>query len=157
MKLLYVDIDGPLSTEGCDETIVKTKWSNFMYRWNPICVKILNEITTETGAEIVLSSDWRNQFTLEELGEIFEWNGIIKKPIAITGKECVSLTNLEKNRIHQITLSLDEHKPEKWVSFDDLFLGQKHYEEGLINFVLIDPIVGIAGEGIKQEILNFLI
>lgn len=158
MIFLYVDIDGPLSTEGCDETIINTKWSKYMYRWNPDCVNVLNEIITETGAEIVLSSDWRNQFTLEALGEIFEWNGIIKKPFAITGKECVSFSNLEKNRIHQIKLSLEEHKPEKWVSFDDLHLGDKFYKkDGLTNFVLIDPIVGLTGEGIKQQILNFLI
>jgi hypothetical protein len=35
-------------------------------------VKILNEILEETGAEIVVSSDWKLHATLEELGEYYE-------------------------------------------------------------------------------------
>ena len=47
-------------------------------------VKVLNEILEETGAEIVVSSDWKLHATLEELGEYYELHGIIKKPIALT-------------------------------------------------------------------------
>ena len=47
-------------------------------------IKILNEILEETGAEIVVSSDWKLHATLEELGEYYESQGIIKKPIALT-------------------------------------------------------------------------
>lgn len=156
MKLLYVDIDGPLATEGCSKTLHETKWHNRLYRMNDACVTVLNEILQESGAEIVLSSDWRHHFNLEQIGEIFEWNGIIKKPIAMTGKESISFSNHEKNRIHQIQISLNELQPKNWVVFDDLCLGKECYKDGLDNFVLIDPIVGLTGEGIKNQILTKL-
>ena len=47
MKLLFVDIDGPLATDGCSDVKFKTKWHNNLYKMNPSCVKILNEILEE--------------------------------------------------------------------------------------------------------------
>ena len=47
-------------------------------------IKILNEILEETGAEIVVSSDWRLHANLEELGDYYISQGIIKRPIAVT-------------------------------------------------------------------------
>jgi hypothetical protein len=47
-------------------------------------VKVLNEILTETGAEIIVSSDWRLHATLEELGDYYESQGIAKRPIGMT-------------------------------------------------------------------------
>jgi hypothetical protein len=47
-------------------------------------VKVLNEVLEQTGAEIVVSSDWRLFATLEELGEYFLSKGILKAPIAFT-------------------------------------------------------------------------
>ena len=41
-------------------------------------IKILNEILEETGAEIVVSSDWRFHATLEELGGYYLSQGISK-------------------------------------------------------------------------------
>ena len=41
-------------------------------------IKILNNILEETGAEIVVSSDWKLHASLEELGEYYETQGIIK-------------------------------------------------------------------------------
>jgi len=151
MKLLFVDIDGPLATDGCSDVKFKTKWHNNLYKMNPSCVKILNEILEETGAEMILSSDWKLHFTLEQIGEIFEWNEVIKKPIAFTISESVSMSDLERNRIHQITKTLEIHNPEKWVAFDDLFM-----QKGLTNFVLVDPLEGLAGDGVKDRILSFL-
>ena len=34
-------------------------------------VKVLNQVLQETGAEIVVSSDWRLHATLEEIGEYY--------------------------------------------------------------------------------------
>jgi hypothetical protein len=47
-------------------------------------IKVLNEILEETGCEIVVSSDWKLHATLEELGDYYESQGIIKRPIALT-------------------------------------------------------------------------
>lgn len=152
MKLLYVDIDGPLATDECSSKKEQTKWRDALYRMNDNCVSILNEIIQETGCDMIVSSDWRHYFTIEELGEIFEWNGIIKKPIGITSDERRSFFDLDINRGYQIKKSVDELKPEKWVAIDDLFL--KNLIE---NFVYCDPIDGLCGKGVKQQVINFLI
>ena len=47
-------------------------------------IKILNQVIEETGAEIVVSSDWKLHANLEELGDYYEAQGIIKRPIALT-------------------------------------------------------------------------
>ena len=42
-----------------------------MDNFNDKAVKILNSILLETGAEIVVSSDWKLYCTLDELKEMF--------------------------------------------------------------------------------------
>lgn len=157
LKLIYVDIDGPLATDGCEKTTYETKWHKKLYRMNPDCVAILNEVLNSTGADMIVSSDWRRPFNLEQLGEIFEWNNIIKKPIGITSFETISFGNLALNRIHQIKLSVAELEPEKWVAIDDLNLSTSYGEvSGLKNYVMIDPIEGLTGKNKKVELLKYL-
>jgi hypothetical protein len=144
-------------------------------------VKILNEILEETGAEIVVSSDWRLYATLEELGDYYTLQGIIKKPIATTEifkdifpKEWSALrfrADLELERYMEIDNWLKNH-PEvtHWVAVDDLdmsveFLGDRFSsaddsdtKPGLSNFVLTPRVnEGIKQSGIKEKILQFLL
>jgi len=144
-------------------------------------VRILNEILEETGAEIVVSSDWRFHATLEELGEYYTSQGIIKKPIAITGmfkdlfpREWSALrfrADLELERYMEINHWLNNH-PEvtHWVAVDDLnmgvdFLGERFVDKndidkkaGLTNFVLTPrDNEGIKQSGIKDKILYYLL
>jgi hypothetical protein len=137
-------------------------------------VKVLNEILEETGAEIVVSSDWKLHATLEELGEYYELHGIIKKPIDLTPNlgKCTWYNNiiwmwsprweLEMIRVIEIKQYLHDH-PEitHWVSVDDLNMG-KNGEEwkdewAIDNFVLTPKSnEGIKQSGIKEKILNYL-
>ena len=137
-------------------------------------VKVLNEILEETGAEIVVSSDWKLHATLEELGEYYELHGIIKKPIALTPNlgKCTWYNDiiwvwsprweLEMIRVIEIKQYLHDH-PEitHWVSIDDLNMG-KNGEEwkdiwAIDNFVLTPKSnEGIKQSGIKEKILKFL-
>jgi hypothetical protein len=144
-------------------------------------VRILNEILEETGAEIVVSSDWRFHATLEELGEYYTSQGIIKKPVAVTGmfkdlfpREWSALrfrADLELERYMEINHWLNNH-PEvtHWVSVDDLnmsvdFLGERFVDKndidkkaGLTNFVLTPrDNEGIKQSGIKDKILYYLL
>ena len=143
-------------------------------------IKILNEIIEETGCEIVVSSDWRLHATLEELGDYYISQGIIKRPIAVTDifrdlfpKEWSVLrfpVDLELERSMEINHWLENH-PEvtHWVAVDDLnmsmeFLGDRFSAKdgsdkkpGLSNFVLTPrSSEGIKQSGIKEKIINFL-
>jgi len=190
MKILFLDNDGVIC--------LSNNWGNRLTKWkkfhikNPNtkfedrpldcrfdnfdtkAVKVLNSILEETGAEIVVSSDWRYNATLEELGDYYTSKGIIKRPIGVTGmfkdlypKEWQRLRNyakLEYEREMEIKHWLNNH-PEvtHWVAVDDLDMSEKFGEisgnsnGGLTNFVLTPkPNQGIKQSGIKEKILKFL-
>jgi hypothetical protein len=134
-------------------------------------VNILNNILEETSTEIVVSSDWRYHATLEELGEYYISQEIIKKPIGVTktlGKCDIPKNfiwspkwDLEQSRSLEILQYLKDH-PEitHWVAIDDLNMGKDEEWKiwGLNNFVLTPKSnEGIKQSGIKEKVINFLI
>jgi hypothetical protein len=62
-------------------------------------IKVLNQVLEETGAEIVVSSDWRLYANLEELGEYYLSEGIVKKPIGVMTDSTVEMLNKMVERI----------------------------------------------------------
>jgi hypothetical protein len=193
MKVIFLDHDGLicLSTEWGGRFKKQNKWGGrklsmttlempVEYRFdnfNEKAVKILNEILEETGAEIVVSSDWKRWANVEEMGEYYESKGIIKKPIELTPDlgQCTWYDNwvwssewdLEMTRVIEIKQYLHDH-PEitHWVSIDDLDMGKTGVKWGsefkhdwaLDNFVLTPKgNEGIKQSGIKDKILKFLL
>ena len=136
-------------------------------------VKVLNQVLEDTGAEIVVSSDWRLHATLEEIGEYYLSQGILKAPIAFTKRyfNCDNPDELEWNRRTAYELQrcievkqyLTDH-PEvtHWVCVDDLQLGEKdtygHIQKwGLSNFVNTPRMnEGIKQSGVKEKLLKYL-
>ena len=196
-KVIFLDHDGVicLSSNWGSRHKKQKKWGNMKlsmsmtsipveYRFDNFdlkAVKILNKILETTGAEIVVSSDWRFHANLEELGEYYTSQGIIKKPIAVTDffkdiypREWSSLrfrADIELERSMEIGHWLENH-PEvtHWVAVDDLnmsveFLGDRFSSKdgsdsnpGLTNFVLTPRAwEGIKQSGIKEKILKYLI
>ena len=137
-------------------------------------IKTLNSVLEKTGADIVVSSDWRNHATLEELGEYYLSQGIIKKPIGVTSRvdkvdpiwwnKFRGLAYLEHERVIEIKYWLSQH-PEviNWVEVDDLNLGiyEPHSgdifnENGLTNFVhTTKENEGIKQTGIEEKIIKY--
>jgi len=194
MKTIFLDHDGVicLSTEwggrykkqkkwgelkmsmGMNEIPIEFRFDNF----NKKAIKILNSIIEETGAEIVVSSDWKRWATVEEMGQYYESQGIIKKPIAFTPNlsECNNYDgsfpwnrdwDLEQTRTLEINQYLKDH-PEvtEWVAIDDLNMGKEGmsysikwvHDWGLDNFVLTPKgNEGLKQSGIKEKVLSFLI
>jgi hypothetical protein len=197
MKVIFLDNDGVICLSNNWGERAK-KWANFKrdnpdsdatFENKPIqcrfddfddkAVKVLNEILEETGAEIVVSSDWRLHANLEELGDYYESQGIIKRPIAVTDqfkdvfpKEWNAFrfrAELELERSMEIGHWLENH-PEvtHWAAVDDLnmsaeFLSKYFSKEesdknpGLTNFVLTPRSrEGIKQSGVKEKIIKFL-
>jgi hypothetical protein len=139
-------------------------------------IALLNEILEQTETDIIVSSDWRLFATLEELGEYYISQGILKKPIGYTkrlgdfdipeGFPWSRQWDLEQVRCFEIHQYLKEH-PEitHWVSIDDLNMAKNgmyysvdfEHEWGLENFVHT-PLSneGIKQKGVKEKILKFL-
>ena len=133
-------------------------------------VKVLNEVLERTGAEIVVSSDWKLHGTVEELGEYYESQGIIKKPIDRTlnldefDPDSAGLYHWkgwsERMRISEIEKYLADHPGiTHWVAVDDLNMSvQANQGHGLKNFVLTPrSSEGIKQSGIKEKIIKYLL
>jgi len=189
MKVIFLDHDGviclssnwggrskkwakyrsanPESSRDMKDAPVEYRFDNFDEK----AVKILNEILEETGAEIVVSSDWKRWANVEEMGEYYEQQGITKKPIAFT--DSILWENyedfpwhrgadLEQTRSLEISQYLGQNPHiTHWVAIDDLNMslqGEGDKQWGLKNFVLT-PLnnEGIKQSGIKDKVLKFLL
>jgi hypothetical protein len=195
MKVIFLDNDGviclssnwggrskkwakyrsanPETSKQLSDAPVEVRFDDFDKK----AVKILNEILEQTGAEIVVSSDWRLHATLEEIGEYYTSQGILKKPVGFTkllgqfddpeNFVWSRQWRLEQSRSLEILQYLKDH-PEvtEWVAVDDLNMGIPQVHEswgememdwGLTNFVLTPKSSeGIKQSGIKEKIVNYL-
>lgn len=202
MKVIFLDNDGVicLANNWGSRLKKQKKWGGMKlsmrgreipleYRFDNFdqkAVKVLNSILEETDAEIVVSSDWRFHATLDELGDYYKSQGIIKRPIGVTEKfhyrdwveegfikphgefPWSRMDDLEQQRHFEIKRWLRDH-PEvtHWVAIDDLFMGV-HVENstygpfdrewGLENFVWTPrDWEGIKQSGLKDKVLKFLL
>jgi hypothetical protein len=193
MKVIFLDNDGVicLSSNWGSRHKKQKKWDKkklsmsmqsipIEYRFDNFdkkAVKILNQILEESGAEIIVSSDWRLYATLDELGEYYLAQGIIKAPIGITNKNLVDCDvpnnfiwsrswDLEQCRSLEIHQYLKDHPDiTHWVAVDDLNMGKTGLDSsmefehnwGLENFVYT-PLSneGIRQSSVKEQILKYL-
>lgn len=160
MKVIFLDIDGVLATNkeyGTNRTKFQTKNSeakelNIPYPFNSGCVEIFNEILKETDAKIILSSDWRLHWSLDELDKIFKFNGVIKSPEATTSfNKWKMSSSLELDRIMQIKNYAHFGEITDWVAIDDLNLSDLGDR-----FVKTKDSEGLKQTGIKNKILKVL-
>ena len=155
MKIIFLDIDGVICTTSCYGRGKNNKWGTYMF--DSKCVALLNFIIQETGAEIILSSDWRNNHTLSEMREIFAHNGVMKGPIGYTPSlKSYNGMNLEGGRADEIELWVKTHiwkDDVKWVAIDDLNMSERLFP----NFVHCPrEQEGIKRTGLKEKILEIL-
>ena len=155
MKVIFLDIDGVLCTTSCYGKGMNNKWSAYMF--DQKAVVYLNHILNETGAEIILSSDWRHQYTLHEMREIFCHNGVLKGPIGFTPSlKTYIATNLEGGRADEIKLWIQNNAWKSdinWVAIDDLNMDEFLYP----NFVHCpNEHEGIKRQGIRDKVINLL-
>lgn len=198
MKVIFLDHDGVICLASNWGTRTK-KWARYRSA-NPLSsklmhdapvtirfddfdkksIRILNDIIAQTGTEIVVSSDWKLHATLEELGDFYEAQGIIKRPIAVTGmyKDIFPSdwsilkykADLELARSIEINHWVSTH-PEitNWVAVDDLnmsidFLSNifaaadsSDKKPGLLNFVHTPSSTkGIKQNGLLERIIAHL-
>ena len=182
MKIIFLDHDGVITlfpqfggrfkkkSNATKKGVKNLEDVNYRFdNFDKKAISVLNSILKETGAEIVVSSDWQNFATLQELGEYYESQGIIKKPIGVT-KEVGEISQIEyesfpwhRNFEYEQTRSLEilkwlkEHSEvTHWVAIDDLDMAKRN-DWGLTNFVHTPKIrEGIKQTGVKEKLINFL-
>jgi hypothetical protein len=184
VKVLFLDNDGVIClSNNWSSRYKKQKKEGFLlsnYPDMPVhlrfdnfdqkAIKVLNNILLETGAEIVISSDWKRWATVEELGDYYLSQGIIKRPISATKFfKDLSIKTDDINYSRGESLELERHfeildwlkdnpAVTHWVSVDDLNMSNVHRDWGLSNFVLT-PISnqGLKQSGVKEKVLKFLL
>ena len=154
---IFLDIDGVLATvKQYNLTHNSKSWIQKydVYPFDKKCVKVFNEILKKTDANIVVSSDWRVYYTLEELQDIFQINGVIKTPVDVTPIHPVSMSWYAKNRGMEILRYVKKHGLTNWIAIDDLPLSnwlQDHF------FMCKSEWEGIKESGLKNKILKRLL
>lgn len=127
------------------------------YRFDEKCVKVFNQIFENSNVLVVLSSDWKENYTIEHLNRIFAWNGvkitIVDKTPNLWKVKFTNLQQLEECRSAEIQQYIDEHEIERYVIIDDLDLSPWFPE----NFVRTPRAnEGIKQSGLKNKIINLL-
>lgn len=150
---------------------VEQRFDNFDVK----ALKVLNRIIEKTECEIVVTSDWRNWATVEEMGNYYEQQGVIKKPLDFTpfindvevpeDFKWDKNFDFEQERALEIQSWLKNHKVEKWVVLDNLHLGKtvvnptasSEKNWGVDNFLWCPASYeGIKQSGIEDKIYKFL-
>jgi hypothetical protein len=124
-RVIFLDIDGVLAPI--------TRWDRYG-ALDPACVKVLNEIVAQAGADVVVSSTWRYGKTAPELQEMLEAQGfkgcvLDKTPTGAPGTD----------RGDEIVAWLAEHAVSGYVIIDD------HADMGALHthLVLTHPTHGL--------------
>ena len=123
------------------------------YRFNPGCVKVLNQILKITDADIVLTSDWREDYDLQTLDNIFKFNEVIKSPIDVTDVYSKTMQELEKFRASEINDYIYKKNITNYVIIDDLDLSPFVPQNKFIRTINRE---GIKQSNIKEKILKTL-
>jgi hypothetical protein len=155
LKILFLDIDGVLVPFNDISKRIDYEDVHNFYMFDKKCVKVLNEIIDAVDFEIIISSDWKYHYTLDQLRKIFKLNGINKSPFGVTiEKDYVTAQTLEPDRCFEIEDAVEKLNPEKWCSVDDLDLS----ELGEDHFVLCGRPYkeGIKQTSIKEKIIERL-
>jgi len=157
---IFLDIDDVLATSHQYHTNPKN-WNDEYnrYRFDKKCVKVFNEIIEKTNPIIILSSDWKLNYSIEVMNRVFEINEINAVVSDITsnlwGVKFKSVAQLEDCRADEILKYVHEHKTEKWIAIDDLDLSPWIDEQHFVRTPRANE--GIKQSGIKDKILSILL
>lgn len=159
MKVIFLDIDGVLNNQiwlsGWKDYLELTKGNidHEQRRWfDHRCVNLLNELTEETEAKIVVSSSWRNGRSLEDLQKLF-------KEIGIEGEVIGKTPQLYFNGLENYNYSVPRGCEIKaWLETNKSILGEKMSRLKYVifdddsdmlywqrnNFLWVDPYSGLT-------------
>lgn len=154
---IFLDIDGVM-------VVGRLLYSNKThpeYDGSPFdkkCVGVLNAIIEEINPVIIISSDWKDHFDIEELNKIFELNEINETVTDITptlwGVDYSKLEELEECRANEILSYINEHKISNYVAIDDLDLSEWIPEGSFLRTPR--SMEGLKQSGAKQKIIKYL-
>lgn len=156
MKIIFIDIDGPLAWATWNEGRVKIRKGDYEeftipYSWVREDCDALMEIINLTNASLVVSSDWRKHFSFLQLGMIFEEYGIHRYHLLDTTTHFNPRKKLssshEWDRACEIQSWVKTFKPTNWIAIDDMNLshGFKSMRIAKWRHIQVDGDFGYGG------------
>jgi hypothetical protein len=136
----------PTGDEFSDNTLVAG-----LHNFNPEAVNVLNQLLDISGAEIVISSDWKLRVSFDQMLEFYHAQGVTKSPIDSTAW-LPNYSKYHKQRAHEIADWLEQHPAvSHWAAVDDLYLGS-----WLTNFVWAKNVhLGITDPDVQQKLQTY--
>ena len=132
MKVIFIDIDGPLAWETWKDGRIKIMEETqheftIPYPWVKEDCNALAKIIEKTNALLVVSSTWRTYYSFSQLKMIFEYYGIGRWNILDTTNHFNPMKKMsssdEWNRACEIKTWVRTFKPNSWIAIDDMNLG----------------------------------
>lgn len=156
-KILFLDIDGVIATTShwnLGNEFDLSTGKKVPYLWDMNCCNTLSNILESTDSDVVISSDWRFNFTLDEIKELFKIHKM--NPDRVIGttektqpKRMSEWSKVELLREREILNWVQKHNPHHWVAIDDLFLSGLPRE----NFVMVRD----ERKGLDQELVSVIL
>lgn len=142
-KLVFLDIDGVLNDEyqPMVDAYVNGQYHGF---YSPVFVDRLNEITSKTGAEIVVSSTWRLGLSIDDLKSLCHNMGIQCKVVGATP------SMFKCKRGDEIEQYIKHNPVDKYVILDDDT--DMKFSQKLFHFVYINGYLGLQQPNVKRAI-----
>ena len=161
MKIIFLDFDGVVTakngtpgsymTHGLDE-----------YGPTPVCVDRLTKLVKDSGAKIVISSNWR-KFDVDGPGSIWKnpWYGSVKNPlpgfIPMLGDaylESLPTIRLCKAAVADYWLLVKKSGVESFVALDDMCAheGYDRFETFKGRYINTDPETGLTDEDCEKAL-----
>ena len=143
MKIVFLDCDGVMNSTLFGEMFPDE--DNVHYSLDKRCIKLLNELSDDTGCKFVISSAWRNTLTIDDIKTLFSEKGFTGDIISVTPR--LGRGNLRGNEILQwikdneelIGMKYNDYK--QFVIFDadsDMLLWQQN------NYIRVDNYCGLT-------------
>lgn len=154
MKIIFLDFDGVMDTAYYDHILSKNglpESDEYGVVFDPNCVKNLKYIVDHTGADIVVTSSWKNLMTYQDFLEMWKTRNL---PGFIT--DVTPSPFGKRKRGDQIDAWLDECKADcQFVIIDDLD-AYNFNEQQIPRLLIVNPFNGLDDETAKRaiELLN---
>jgi len=126
----------------------RRSWEPF----DPDCVRVLNDILAATAADIVVTSDWKHSKNLAEIGDFYEEQGVIVRPMGCTASLRTAHDTLHQQRAAEIAHWVDSIPGiTSWIAVDDLYMDLENFAWAQ------DPCAALTALGLADHMIATLI
>ena len=150
MKIIFLDFDGVMDTEYYDHLLSdadKPISDEYGLLFDPECVKNLKYIIDSTGADIVISSTWKDFMSYQEILDMWKYRGL---PGFVTD---VTPSTENHKRGDEIDGWLKEcHTECNYVIIDDLDVSNFN-EHQIPRLLIVNPFNGLDEYTAKRAVM----